>query len=270
MTAPPGRIRASEPTGRRPRLRPLARADTDGLGRHSDAGRCRARPSRRVKRATAADRSQSAARPSTGTRHRLRGPRATPSAAERIAASEAAVGFAKPPVIPAQGEKTNFIAAARRAAQAAAAAPPERQARADRAAFAASGSEKPSRSAQDPCRGRRGASSPSAACISRCACSKTAPSRTTRCRTAARPLRPRRLRSRPRRPQCCRNRIRPELHPHLARWFCRCPAAHPTPRPMHRPWRDGAKAARAPRPRPCRRGNPAHGAGNAATAIGAA
>ena len=68
-----------------------------------------------------------------------------PSAAERIAASEASIGFAKPPATaePA-GEKPNFIAAARRAAQAAAAAaPPERQARA--AVIGAPRSEKPSR-----------------------------------------------------------------------------------------------------------------------------
>jgi len=59
------------------------------------------------------------------------GPRAMPSAAERIAASEAAVDFAKPPVIAESSEKPNFIAAARRAAQAAAAATPERSARAE-------------------------------------------------------------------------------------------------------------------------------------------
>jgi localization factor PodJL len=50
--------------------------------------------------------------------------RGTPSAADRIAASEAAVG-AKPPVIPDPGGKPDYIAAARRAAQAAAAASPE-------------------------------------------------------------------------------------------------------------------------------------------------
>jgi len=44
------------------------------------------------------------------------------SAADRIAASEAAVSSTKPPVIPDPGQKPNFIAAARRAAQAAAAA----------------------------------------------------------------------------------------------------------------------------------------------------
>jgi localization factor PodJL len=45
------------------------------------------------------------------------------SAADRIAASEAAVSTAKAPVITDAGEKPNFIAAARRAAQAAAASP---------------------------------------------------------------------------------------------------------------------------------------------------
>ncbi len=48
-------------------------------------------------------------------------PRQPPSAADRIAASEAAVG-STPPVIPDPGGKPDFIAAARRAAQAAAAA----------------------------------------------------------------------------------------------------------------------------------------------------
>ncbi|HLN36877.1 MAG TPA: hypothetical protein VK337_03785 [Xanthobacteraceae bacterium] len=48
--------------------------------------------------------------------------RPTASAADRIAASEAAVNSAKPPVIDDPGQKPNFIAAARRAAQAAAAA----------------------------------------------------------------------------------------------------------------------------------------------------
>jgi localization factor PodJL len=58
------------------------------------------------------------------------------SAADRIAASEAAVDFAKPPVITDPGKKPDFIAAARRAAQAAAAAPsPERQPRAEIAAM---------------------------------------------------------------------------------------------------------------------------------------
>ena len=73
------------------------------------------------------------------------GSRTMPSAAERIAASEAAVSLAKPPVIPEQGEKTNFIAAARRAAQAAAAAPPDRKARAETAAIGASPAGRPSR-----------------------------------------------------------------------------------------------------------------------------
>jgi localization factor PodJL len=45
------------------------------------------------------------------------------STAERIAASEAAAGATKPPVIPDPAGKSNFIAAARRAAQAAAATP---------------------------------------------------------------------------------------------------------------------------------------------------
>jgi localization factor PodJL len=60
------------------------------------------------------------------------GSRATSSPADRIAASEAAAGYAKPPVSPQPqpGEKPNFIAAARRAAQAAAATP-ERQTRAE-------------------------------------------------------------------------------------------------------------------------------------------
>jgi localization factor PodJL len=61
------------------------------------------------------------------------GPRTMPSAAERIAASEAAVDFAKPPVLAEPGEKPNFIAAARRAAQAAAATVPERHARTESA-----------------------------------------------------------------------------------------------------------------------------------------
>ena len=47
--------------------------------------------------------------------------RPTASAADRIAASEAAVSSTKPPVIADPGQKPNFIAAARRAAQAAAA-----------------------------------------------------------------------------------------------------------------------------------------------------
>jgi len=68
-----------------------------------------------------------------------------PSAADRIAASEAAVGIAKPPVIAEPGDKPNFIAAARRAAQAAAAAPPERPLRAESAATRVPQTEKPSR-----------------------------------------------------------------------------------------------------------------------------
>jgi localization factor PodJL len=59
------------------------------------------------------------------------GSRAVPSAADRIAASEAAAGYPKPPVIAEPGEKPNFIAAARRAAQTAAATAPERQPRAE-------------------------------------------------------------------------------------------------------------------------------------------
>jgi localization factor PodJL len=47
------------------------------------------------------------------------GARQTMSPAERIAVSEAALGSAKPPVIPDPGGKSNFIAAARRAARAA-------------------------------------------------------------------------------------------------------------------------------------------------------
>ena len=73
------------------------------------------------------------------------GPRATPSAAERIAASEAAVDFAKPSSISEQGAKPNFMAAARRAAQAAAAAPPERNARGERVPIHTPQTEKPSR-----------------------------------------------------------------------------------------------------------------------------
>ncbi|MGB7036584.1 MAG: hypothetical protein WBD71_13790, partial [Xanthobacteraceae bacterium] len=73
------------------------------------------------------------------------GPRAMPSAAERIAASEAAVDFAKPPVIAEPGEKANFIAAARRAAQAAAAASPERHPRAPSTEFHVIEDNNPSR-----------------------------------------------------------------------------------------------------------------------------
>jgi localization factor PodJL len=50
--------------------------------------------------------------------------RPTNSAADRIAASEAAVSSTKPPVIADPGQRPNFIAAARRAAQAAAAGAP--------------------------------------------------------------------------------------------------------------------------------------------------
>jgi localization factor PodJL len=73
------------------------------------------------------------------------GPRAMPSAAERIAASEAAVSVAKPPVSAEHSEKVNFIAAARRAAQAAAAAPPERKSKAEASAIGESPARKPSR-----------------------------------------------------------------------------------------------------------------------------
>ena len=59
------------------------------------------------------------------------GSRGAPSAADRIAASEAAAGYGKPPVLAEPREKPNFIAAARRAAQAAAATAPERQPRAE-------------------------------------------------------------------------------------------------------------------------------------------
>jgi localization factor PodJL len=52
--------------------------------------------------------------------------RGAPSAAERIAASEATAGYGQPPVVGEGSEKTNFVAAARRAAQAAAAAAPEK------------------------------------------------------------------------------------------------------------------------------------------------
>lgn len=57
-----------------------------------------------------------------GSAPRGRGAPADPAA--RIAASEAALGPVKPPVIPDPGGKSNFIAAARRAAQAAAQEPP--------------------------------------------------------------------------------------------------------------------------------------------------
>ncbi len=61
------------------------------------------------------------------------GPRATPSAADRIAASETAAGLAKPSVNAEPREIPNFIAAARRAAQAVAAveAAPDRKPRAE-------------------------------------------------------------------------------------------------------------------------------------------
>jgi localization factor PodJL len=55
----------------------------------------------------------------------LLGTRAAPSAADRIAASEAAAGLVPPPEA-VESEKPNYLAAARKAAQAAAAAPPER------------------------------------------------------------------------------------------------------------------------------------------------
>jgi len=53
-------------------------------------------------------------------------PPQTPSAADRIAASEAVIGSISHPAEAQPSEKINFIAAARRAAQAAAAAPPQR------------------------------------------------------------------------------------------------------------------------------------------------
>jgi localization factor PodJL len=73
------------------------------------------------------------------------GPRAMPSAADRIAASEATISLAKPPVISEPGEKPDFIAAARRAAQGAAAAPPERQPRVEFVATREQRASKPSR-----------------------------------------------------------------------------------------------------------------------------
>jgi localization factor PodJL len=54
------------------------------------------------------------------------GARSTPSAADRIAASEAAANMVPPPADVA-GEKHDYLAAARKAAQAAAAAPPDRK-----------------------------------------------------------------------------------------------------------------------------------------------
>jgi len=65
------------------------------------------------------------------------------SAADRIAASEAAVGSAKPPVIADPGDKPNFIAAARRAAQAAASASPQTERKAGVKGAAASKKPKP-------------------------------------------------------------------------------------------------------------------------------
>jgi localization factor PodJL len=62
--------------------------------------------------------------------------RPTASAADRIAASEAAVSSTKPPVIADPGQKPNFIAAARRAAQAAASAAPSVAAAADKSSAA--------------------------------------------------------------------------------------------------------------------------------------
>ncbi|HUZ31857.1 MAG TPA: hypothetical protein VMV19_07100 [Xanthobacteraceae bacterium] len=68
--------------------------------------------------------------------------RTTPSAAERIAASEAAIG-AKPPVIPDPGGgKPDFIAAARRAAKAAAVTAAENKSRGTTAAGAAAPAKK--------------------------------------------------------------------------------------------------------------------------------
>jgi localization factor PodJL len=55
---------------------------------------------------------------------------AMPSAADRIAASEAAAGLAEPPSSTAVEEKPNYLTAARKAAQAAAAAPADRKSKA--------------------------------------------------------------------------------------------------------------------------------------------
>jgi localization factor PodJL len=63
-----------------------------------------------------------------------------PSAADRIAASEAAASLVEPPAAAEPNGKPNFIAAARKAAQAAAAAQPDRKARAKRERSQASGS----------------------------------------------------------------------------------------------------------------------------------
>jgi localization factor PodJL len=60
-------------------------------------------------------------------------PRAMPSAADRIAASEAVVDKGKPAAVAEPEQKPDYIAAARRAAQAAASAPAERPARVPRA-----------------------------------------------------------------------------------------------------------------------------------------
>ena len=74
------------------------------------------------------------------------GPRPMPSAADRIAASEAAFGAAKPPVIAESRDKPNFIEAARRAAQTAAAQLPyDRPAKVEAAPAYAAQAEKPSR-----------------------------------------------------------------------------------------------------------------------------
>jgi localization factor PodJL len=67
---------------------------------------------------------------------------AAPSAADRVAASEAALGSAKPTAVADRGGKPDFIAAARRAAQAAAAAS------ADRPVRAAAGANGPKKSSQ--------------------------------------------------------------------------------------------------------------------------
>jgi localization factor PodJL len=72
------------------------------------------------------------------------GPRLMPSAADRIAASEAAFGAAKPAAAEA-AEKPNFIAAARLAARAAAEASSDRQPKAEVAAIHAAPTGKPSR-----------------------------------------------------------------------------------------------------------------------------
>jgi localization factor PodJL len=63
-----------------------------------------------------------------------------PSAADRIAASEAAASLVEPPAAAAPNDKPNFIAAARKAAQAAAAAQPDRKAKAKRERSQAGGS----------------------------------------------------------------------------------------------------------------------------------